>query len=299
MATPALIRGALPSEHELHAFARAAAHLLVERAPRSAGARTVARQVGVGIQHLDHRDYAPGDEVRHIDWRQTARSRRPILRRFESEAVSDWTLLLDVSSSMAVHGRAKWQAAVRISAAMGYALLQLGHRVGLLAFGTRVVAQCPAGRGQPHNAALARLLATLQPAAAGERSDLGACAQHLHGVASVFVVSDFLADGEMARDLTAVRQRCSALHAVQVSTAQETRLAADGELDLVDVETGARLPLHASGHASALATGERAAMTARLRAFSARSGVAFSDWDITQPWQPALLHHLLQARANC
>jgi hypothetical protein len=59
------------------------------------------------------------------------------------------------------------------------------------------------------------------------------------------------------------------------------------------------MPMHASTHASALAAGVRAAMTARLRAFSARSGVAFSDWDITRPWQPALLHHLLQARANC
>ncbi len=299
MAAPSLIRGALPSESELHAFARAAAHLLVERAPRTAGARTVARQVGVGIQHLDHRNYAPGDEVRHIDWRQTARCRRPILRRFESEAVSDWTLLLDASSSMAVHGGAKWQAAVRISAAMGYALLQLGHRVGLLAFGTRVVAQCPAGRGQHHYAALARLLATLQPAAAGEGSDPGVCARHLHGAASVFVISDFLADGEMARDLAAVRQRCTALHALQVGMAQETRLAEAGDLDLVDVETGARLPMRSSGHACALATGERAAMTARLRAYCARSGIAFTDWDIAQPWQPALLHHLLQARANC
>ena len=92
--------------------------------------RTVKRRAGVGIQHFDHRDYAPGDEVRHIDWRQTARRRRPIVRRFESESVSDWTIVLDASSSMAAHGAAKWQAAVRMAAAMSYALLQLGHRVG-------------------------------------------------------------------------------------------------------------------------------------------------------------------------
>lgn len=299
MATPALTRTPLPSEPELRAFAHAAAQLLIERVPHAQGSRTVARHAGVGLQQLDHRDYAPGDEVRHIDWRQTARSRRPIVRRFEAESVSDWTLLLDASSSMATHAAAKWQAAVRMAAAMAYALLQLGHRVGLLAFGERVLSECPRGRGQHHYAAIARLLAGLQPAPAGERSDLGACARHLHGSASVFALSDFLADDEMRRDLGALLPRCTALHAVQLSDAAETRLQIAGEVDLVDVETGARMPTRADAQTHALAAGEQAAMTLRLRSFCARSGIAFTDWDIALPWQHALLRHLVQARSRC
>jgi uncharacterized protein (DUF58 family) len=50
---------------------------------------------------------------------------------------------------------------------------------------------------------------------------------------------------------------------------------------------------------NALATGERAAMTARLRSFCARSGIAFTDWDVAQPWQHTLLRHLIQARSVC
>ena len=73
MASTTLTRTALPSEPELQSFARAAAQLLIDRQARAPGARTIARRAGVGIQHFDHRDYAPGDEVRHIDWRQTAR----------------------------------------------------------------------------------------------------------------------------------------------------------------------------------------------------------------------------------
>jgi uncharacterized protein (DUF58 family) len=292
-------RAVLPSEAELQAFARTAAQLLIERQPRTAGARTIARRAGVGLRHLDHRDYAPGDEVRHIDWRQTARHRRPIVRRFEAESVSDWTLLVDASSSMAAHGAAKWQAAVQMSAAMAYALLQLGNRVGLLAFGARVLAECPRGRGQHHYAAIARLLTTLQPKPTGEASALGVCARQVHGAASVFAVSDFLADDEMARDLGALLQRCTALHAVQVSDGTETRLAVAGELDLVDMETGARLQARVGEPANRLAAGERAAMTERLRSFSARSGMAFTDWDITRPWQHTLLGHLVQARRNC
>ena len=59
------------------------------------------------------------------------------------------------------------------------------------------------------------------------------------------------------------------------------------------------MPMHASQGANALATGERAAMTGRLHRFCVRSDVAFSDWDITQPWQHTLLRHLVQARSNC
>lgn len=299
MATPTLTRAALPSEPELQAFASAAAQLLVERLPRTAGSRAVSRQAGVGLQHLDHRDYAPGDEVRHIDWRQTARQRRPILRRFEAESATDWTLLLDTSSSMATHGAAKWRGALQMAAAMAYALLQLGHRVGLLAFGDRVLAECPGGRGQHHYAAIARLLGTLQPAPTGERSELGVCARHLRGAASVFVLSDGLVDDEMRRDLAALLQRCTALHVVQVSDAADTRLGVDGEVELVDVETGAHLPALAGGAAEALAAAERRAMTARLRGFCLRSGAAFTDWDIAQPWQHTLIRHLVQARSNC
>jgi len=167
--------------------------------------RTVKRRAGVGIQHLDHRDYVPGDEVRHIDWRQTARRQRPIVRQFESETVSDWVVMLDLSSSMSVHGAAKWQAAASGAAAMCYALLELGHRVGLIAFGRGVRAECRRGRGRAHYAAVVRTLGRLGPELAGEPSDLGACARRLHGDASVIVFSDFLGDEEMRRDLA----RCS------------------------------------------------------------------------------------------
>jgi uncharacterized protein (DUF58 family) len=299
MATSSLIRAALPSEPELQAFAAAVAQLLIDRQPRAPGSRTVTRRAGVGIQHFDHRDYLPGDEVRHIDWRQTARRRRPIVRRFESESVSDWTIVLDASSSMAAHGGAKWRATVRMAAAMSYALLQVGHRVGLLVFGGRVLSQCPRGRGQHHYALIARLLAAQQPVAAGERSALGACVRHLHGAASVFTISDFLADDEMRRDMRAILQRCMTLHAIQPVDLAETRLSLAGELDLEDVETGVRMPTHAGDGANALAAAERSAMTGRLRGFCARSGVVFSDWDITQPWQHTLLRHLLQARSSC
>lgn len=299
MAQPDLNATALPAQAELQSFARVVAHLLAERQVRAPGLRVVKRKAGVGIQHLDHREYRPGDEVRHIDWRQTARRRRPIVRQFESESVSDWMVLLDLSSSMALDGGAKWQAAVTGAAAMSYALLELGHRVGLLAFGGGVRAEHRSGRGRSHYAGIVRLLGALRPAASGEPSDLGACARRLHGDASVIVFSDFLADDEMRRDLAALLERCSSLHALQVGHEGDTSTAVAGEAELVDVETGETLAAQLDASAATLAAEQRTAMTRRLRSFCERSGIAYSDWDVRRPWQQSLLGHLARARSVC
>ena len=121
----------------------------------------------------------------------------------------------------------------------------------------------------------------------------------MHGAASAFVFSDFLADDEMCRDLGALRQRCTALHAMQVSDGAETRLREEGEFDLVDVETGRRIHAVTGDGANATASRKRAAMTSRLRSFCARSGVAFSNWEVLRPWQGTLLAHLVRARSHC
>ncbi len=302
MAPPALSAtgpAALPAEAELQSFARAAALLLAERQPRASGAPALTRRAGVGLQHIDHRDYMPGDEVRHIDWRQTARARRPILRRFEAESASDWCLLLDASSSMASGDGAKWRCAVQATAALGYALLQLGHRVGVVVFGTQVLAECPRGRGRHHYAAIARLLAAQAPRVQGERSALGSCARRVAGAAAVMAISDFLAADQLRADLSLLRLHCRELHVLQLADEADERLAEAGELELVDQETSARLQARADAAADAAAAAARAAMTARLRGFCAQGGTAFTDWNVRQAWQHALLRHLVEARSHC
>jgi uncharacterized protein (DUF58 family) len=299
MAPSALSREGLPNEAELQSFARAAAHLLNEQRTRTAGSRVVRRKAGIGIEHLDHRDYIAGDDVRQIDWRQTARRGHPIVRRFEDESVSDWTILLDASSSMMVRHESKWHAARRIAAGLSYALLDLGHRVRLLAFSDVVFAECPRGRGARHYAHVLSFLRSLHPARRGKQSHLGQCVGRLHGAASVLVLSDFFAEDEMRRALGGILQRCTSLHAVQVSDHGEIRLAAEGAIDVVDVETGARLSLRINPRLLTLATQEIADMTRRLRDYCGFRGIAFTQSDVTEPWRQALLRHLVQARSLC
>ena len=176
MATGALNPPELPAHAELRSFARVAAHLLTEHRAPGPGSRTVRRRAGVGLQHLDHRDYVPGDEVRHIDWRQTARRGRPITRQFEAETSGDWFLLLDASSSMTTAAACKWQAAIKATSALSFALLELGHRVAVVAYASDVIALCPPGRGARHFPQVVRTLLALRPQQSAAHSNLAACA---------------------------------------------------------------------------------------------------------------------------
>jgi uncharacterized protein (DUF58 family) len=295
MATGALNPTALPSHAELRSFARVAAHLLTERSTQGLGSRTVRRRAGAGLQHLDHRDYVPGDEVRHIDWRQTARRQLPVIRQFEAETSGDWFLLLDTSSSMATSGARKWAAAVSATTAMAYALLELGHRVAVVAFAADVLAMCPPGRGARHFPHVMRTLLALRPAESSARSNLAACARRLHGTASGFVVSDFLGPADLRPALAALRDRCVQLHALELHAAQDLRLPGPGPFELEDVETGMTAHSGSRAPAEAAAQAAHAERLVRLRRFTARSGTAFTAWDVALPWQRVLVDHLLRA----
>lgn len=298
MARDSLNDPALPTHAELAAFARVAAHLLAEHPAPSAGSRTVKRRSGTGLQYLDHRDYLPGDEVRHIDWRLTARLQRPIVRQFEAETSGDWFLVLDASSSMATDD-ARWHGAVAATAAMAFALLELGHRVALLGCAEDVIAECPAGRGATQYPRIARVLRGLRPAPEGGRTHLAACARRIRSTASCFVVSDLLGPDELRADLAVLRERSVLLHVLQVNRAAELQL--DGTstpVELYDVETGASVTSAAGEPAAAAAALAFQRMLQRLQRFAARSGIAFSTWDVARPWQRALIDHLARARGT-
>jgi uncharacterized protein (DUF58 family) len=297
MAQGALTAPDLPSQAELRSFARVAAHLLAEHPTPALGSRTVRRRAGLGLQHLDHRDYVAGDEIRHIDWRQTARRQRLIVRQFEAETSGDWFLMLDASSSMTTHDERKWHAAVCATTALSFALLELGHRVAVIGFASDVVAEIPPGRGARHFPAVVQTLRKIRPSKTGARSNLVACVRRLFGTASAFVLSDFLGPSELRPDLAALRERCVQLHALQTHDPGDLALAASGPVELFDVETGATAPAEPGARTESAARTAHAERVLRLRRFAARSGMAFSSWNVADPWQRVLLDHFVRARA--
>ena len=88
---------------------------------------------GQSVEFSEHKEYAPGDEIKHIDWRAFAKLDKYYVKRFEMETNLRALLVVDASGSMA-YGRGaltKLQYAAICAGALAYLLSRLGDQVGL------------------------------------------------------------------------------------------------------------------------------------------------------------------------
>src|SRR3989449_10800612 len=95
------------------------------------------RHPGQAVDFSDHREYAPGDDIRHIDWRAFAKLDKYYVKRFEMETNLRALLVVDASGSMA-YGRGamtKLQYASVCAGALAYLLARQGDQVGLCVVG--------------------------------------------------------------------------------------------------------------------------------------------------------------------
>jgi uncharacterized protein (DUF58 family) len=92
---------------------------------------------GQSVEFSEHKEYAPGDEIRHIDWRAFAKLDKYYVKRFEMETNLRALLVVDASGSMA-YGRGdlkKLEYAAVCAGALAYLLARQGDQVGLLVAG--------------------------------------------------------------------------------------------------------------------------------------------------------------------
>src|SRR5262245_52427219 len=89
---------------------------------------------GLSVEFSEYRDYQPGDEPRHIDWRLYARNDRLCVKRFEQETNARCTIVCDTSASMAYRGRRAWGSKIEcarvVSTALAWLLLRQNDAVG-------------------------------------------------------------------------------------------------------------------------------------------------------------------------
>ncbi len=152
---------------------------------------------GFAVEFAQHREYAPGDDIRFVDWKVYGRTERFHLKQYEQETNLVAWLVVDCSESMAYGSgpRTKYDVAATAAAALGFLILQQTDSVGLatVAGGVRGFVR-PSGQAN-QGREVARVLA--KGAAAGP-ADLGKSLHELAGRTGrrgvVFVVSDFLDD---------------------------------------------------------------------------------------------------------
>lgn len=103
---------------------------------------------GYSVEFVEHREYAPGDDLRHLDWKVLGRMDRYYIKRYEEETNITAVLLVDSSASMhysgpEAGGRTKFEAAATAAAALGYLLNRQRDAVALALFDEELRAYVP------------------------------------------------------------------------------------------------------------------------------------------------------------
>jgi uncharacterized protein (DUF58 family) len=210
--------------------------------PGLVGGRVPSRFAGPGQEFLDHRHFHVGDDLRAVNWRAYMRLEKLFLKMFEVEPRIPVRMLLDVSESMGP----KFDYARRLAAALVYIGLVRLDTITIQPFSDGLAEDFVCSGGRHRFLPAARFLTDLSH---GGRTDYMNTSRQFcarfpqRGL--VMVISDFLDDRDVEKPLQFIADFGHELMLVQIWAPEDREPPWEGELDLEDAETGARMELAA------------------------------------------------------
>jgi uncharacterized protein (DUF58 family) len=201
--------------------------------------------VGFSVDFASHREYIPGDDLRHLNWKVYGRQDRLYIKQYDAETNVDLHLVLDISGSMTVGDGplSKLRYAVLLGASLAHLAAQQRDAVGLTLFTDRVVEHFHSRAGSDH------LLSLMSALAAPRKHPRAMSPRVLHEIAElmprrglVVVISDLYFDTpELLSALDHFRHYGHDVLVFHVLAPLERKMPVDGAVKLVDVETGEAL----------------------------------------------------------
>jgi uncharacterized protein (DUF58 family) len=205
---------------------------------------------GHGVQFSEHRLYVPGDDVRHINWNVSARTRDPLIKKFDEEREVTVFLVVDVSGSKTFGSTSKLKSeiAAEIGGMLAYAASHTGDKVGVLIFAGGVERIVPPKKGRQHILRVIRDLLSYTSTSKGTDlvGALDAAGRIMKHSGVVFVISDFMAEGyEIAL------KRLASKHdvvAISIADEREKKIPDLGQILLFDPETDSEVLVDTSSY---------------------------------------------------
>ena len=166
---------------------------------------------GQSVEFLQHREYVPGDDLRHVDWKVWARQDRLVVKQFEEDTNLRCTMVVDVSHSMQ-YGNGplnKFEYAATIAASLSYLVLQQQDAVGCITFDDKVRMRVPIRSKRNHIHSVIDSLDTQSPS---NKTDMYAVMREIAETVPrrgmIMLISDLLGDIEgTIKGLKLLRQR--------------------------------------------------------------------------------------------
>jgi uncharacterized protein (DUF58 family) len=281
--------GAFEATHRdvkaLHVYPRAApiSRLPVPLRTQTSVGNYVSRQVGDGIEPGEIRPFAPGDRVRHVNWRASTRLGRLFVTRYQQERNADVVLMIDTLSEVGAGSATTLDASLRAAASLAAAYLARKDRVGLIEYGG-VLGWVRPGSGRPHFERLLDTMLRAEVTFTYVAKDLGVVPPRILPTQALVVALSPLLDAQFTAALGDLAGRGFDLVVIVV--------------DPVAVSRNTLLPSLRRDTACRLWALERGA---QIRELSAR-GLRVVQWDPDQPIELALArigrHRRLRAVAG-
>ncbi|MEK6635902.1 MAG: DUF58 domain-containing protein [Planctomycetota bacterium] len=154
---------------------------------------------GSSIEFLEHKEYSPGNEIKHIDWKVHARTDKYYIKQFEEETNLKCYIFLDTSGSMGYKstGISKFEYATTLTASLAYLLLKQSDMAGLISFSDKVQQFIPPRSRLTYLHILLNALTKLKTAGKSNISNvLKEFIEKIGRRSLIIIISDFFDDTE-------------------------------------------------------------------------------------------------------
>ena len=199
---------------------------------------------GSSVDFAEHRGYVPGDDIRRVDWRVFARTDKYYIKEFEADSNANFSVLLDVSKSMAFGPRiSKLDYAKTLAACLTYLVSKQRDRVGLVAFDEDIVEHVPPSA--KHVDVVLHTLDRLQAKRPGRLGPpLRKLAEHFGRRGIVVVISDLYEEPDEVLDaVSLIRFRGNDVILFHVLDPAEIDFPYNDPSRFMDVESGEEVPV--------------------------------------------------------
>jgi uncharacterized protein (DUF58 family) len=209
-------------------------------APAGVAGGTLSQRAGSSLEFRDHRDYQPGDDLRHIDWNAFARSDQLTVKLFREEVTPHLDLILDSSRSMALEGSPKAGATLALAAFFCTAAANAGYTHAVWLMGADY---CPVGNGTG-------LPATWEGITFDHRGVPRTETSPWRSRGLRILVSDLLWPADPLATVRPLAERAAVTVVLQVLADADAHPPEGSSLRLVDVETDEMREIHIDASAA-------------------------------------------------
>jgi len=253
------------------------------------GGVNTSRFAGGGQEFLDHRHFHHGDDLRAVNWRAYLRLEKLFLKMFQIEPRVPVRMLLDCSQSMSTGVSSKFDYARKLAAAMAYVGLVRLDTISIHPFSETLGDRYLCSGGRHRFGPAADYLGQLSLQGSTDyfqvaRQFIGRYTQR----GLLIVISDFLSEADCDKPLQYLADFGHELLLIHLWAEEDQSPPWEGELELVDAETGARLELEFDAEARERYRERFEAFSRALQRTALRNGGRYTGCATSMPLEEVI-----------